>query len=142
MPPITHVTRVFPILLARDLDEAIDYYCDRLGFEVAWTWGDPISRAGVALDEVEIQLVGPGPNHPSGPAVVYCHMNGVDEYYESFRDRGADICMELGDRPWGMRDFRVSDPSGNQIGFASALWLLRPEEGERRQSTDIGPGKG
>jgi hypothetical protein len=27
--------------------------------------------------------------------------------------------MEIGDRPWGMRDFRVIDPSGNRIGFGA-----------------------
>jgi len=92
-----------------------------LGFEIAWTWGDPISRAGVALDEIEIQLVGICPQAPPGPSVVYCHMTNVDEYYESCRGRGANVFMELGDRPWAMRDFRVQDPSGNRIGFGSPL---------------------
>ena len=54
---------------------------------------------------------------PPGPSVVYCHMSGVQEYYEACRRHGADVAVELGDRPFGLRDFRVLDPSGNRIGF-------------------------
>jgi len=28
---------------------------------------------------------------------------------------------ELGERPWGVRDFQVADPSGNKLGFAELL---------------------
>ena len=85
---------------------------------MAWTWGEPAQRIGIALDEVQMHLVGPGPGLPPGPAVVYCHMTGIEEYYGACRARGAAIALELGERPWGVRDFRVLDPSGNRIGFA------------------------
>ncbi|MBM4015630.1 MAG: bleomycin resistance protein [Planctomycetes bacterium] len=78
-----------------------------------------MTRAGVSLDDVEIQLDGSGLGAPPGPSVVYCHMTGVDDYYAACRARGATIAMELADRPWGMRDFRVLDPSGNRIGFGA-----------------------
>jgi uncharacterized glyoxalase superfamily protein PhnB len=120
-PPMRRATKVSPVLAVRDLGEALEYYRDKLGFTVAWTWGDPVSRGGVTLDDVEIQLEGLGQGAPPGPSVVYCHMIGVDSHYEACRDRGAIVTMELADRPWGMRDFRVVDPSGNRIGFASAL---------------------
>jgi len=115
-----HVTKVFPVFTVRDLEEALEFYRDKLGFAIAWTWGDPMLRAGVALDDVEIQLEGGGLGAPPGPSVVYCHMTGVESYYELCRGRGTAVAVELADRPWGMRDFRVEDPSGNRIGFASA----------------------
>ena len=118
---MSRVTKVFPVFTVRNLGEALEYYRDKLGFTIAWTWGDPVSRAGVALDDVEIQLEGAGFGAPPGPSVVYCHMTDVDSYYEACRGRGATFAMDLADRPWGMRDFRVLDPSENRIGFASAL---------------------
>lgn len=118
---MTRVTQVFPIFLVRNLDEALSYYSDKLGFSIAWKWGDPVSRAGVALDDIEIQLEGAGLGAPPGPSVVYCHMTDVDAYFAACQARGAIVAMELGDRPWGMRDFRVLDPSGNRLGFASRL---------------------
>jgi len=113
------ITKAFPVFLVRDLDEALAYYQGRLGFSIAWTWGDPVSRAGVVLDEIEIQLEGGGLGAPPGPSVVYCHIRNLDAYYEACRARGAVLTMELGPRPWGMRDFRTIDPSGNRIGFAA-----------------------
>ena len=118
---MNRVTKLFPVFSVRDLSEALDYYRDKLGFTISWTWGDPVSRAGVALDDVEIQLEAAGLGAPPGPSVVYCHMTGVNAYYEACRGRGPIVAMELTDRPWGMRDFRVVDPSGNRIGFASAV---------------------
>ena len=115
------VAKAFPILAVRNLEEAIAYYRDRLGFSVAWVWGTPPVRAGVALHDVEIQLDASGSGSPDGPSVVYCHMRGVSEYYDHCRDSGATILFELEDRPLGARDFRVVDPSGNRIGFASPL---------------------
>ena len=112
------VNAVFPIFTVRDLDEAIAYYRDELGFTAAWTWGSPPIRAGVRLGAVEIHLVCDPNGLQLGPSVVYCHMTGVDAYYAACRSRGAEIAMELGPRPWGVRDFRVMDPSGNRIGFA------------------------
>jgi uncharacterized glyoxalase superfamily protein PhnB len=116
---MSRITRLFPVFTVRNLDEALAYYRDKLGFTVSWTWGDPASRAGVSLDDVEIQLEGEGLGAPPGPSVVYCHMVDVETYYESCLTRGATILMEIGDRPWGMRDFRVIDPSGNRLGFGA-----------------------
>jgi uncharacterized glyoxalase superfamily protein PhnB len=109
---------VFPIFSVRDLDEATAYYRDRLGFTVAWLWGTPPVRAGVRCGSVEIQLVCDPSGEAHGPSVIYCHMLGVDDYYRACVERGAIIHMPLGDRPWGAKDFRVLDPSGNRLGFA------------------------
>ena len=117
----SRVTKLFPIFAVVDLPAALAYYRDRLGFTIAWTWGEPVIRAGVVLDDIELHLELPGPGAASGSSVVYCHMTGVENYYEACRARGAKIVMELADRPWGMRDFRVVDDSGNRLGFASAI---------------------
>ncbi len=118
---MTHVTSAFPVFAVRDLPEALAYYREKLGFTVSWTWGEPTTRVGVRLDDIEIQLDGAGLGAPPGPAVVYCHMTGVDDYYAACRARGATIALEIADRPWGMRDFRVLDPSGNRLGFGSLI---------------------
>ncbi len=115
------VTDIFPIFAVRNFDEALTYYRDQLGFTVAWTFGEPPHHAGVRLDRAEIQLVAAGPGAPQGTGAVYCHMTGLDAYYQSCRERGANISQDLAPRPWGVRDFRVLDPSGNRLGFAELL---------------------
>jgi uncharacterized glyoxalase superfamily protein PhnB len=112
------VYQVFPVLTVTDLEPAIAFYRDALGFDLAWSWGEPPVRVGVRLGKVELQLVCDPHVERSGPSVVYCHMHGVDAYFEACRRRGVEFALELGSRPWGARDFRVIDPSGNRLGFA------------------------
>lgn len=113
--------KLFPVFAVRDLAAAIDFYQNYLGFKLAWTWGNPATRAGVALGSIEIQLDCAGAGAPPGPSVVYCHMIGVESYYASCKSRGVAFVLELGQRPWGMVDFRVADLDGNRIGFGSKL---------------------
>ena len=112
------VNQAIPIFAVRDLDEAIRHYRDKLGFTIAWSWG--IRRCGWGPRSTRSRYNSSAPATPDlhGWSVVYCLMVGVEEYYAACRARGAVIAMELGARPWGVRDFRVIDPSGNRIGFA------------------------
>jgi catechol 2,3-dioxygenase-like lactoylglutathione lyase family enzyme len=46
-----HLTKVIPVLPARDVADAVRFYVDRLGFEVAFHEGDyaAVRREGVVL---------------------------------------------------------------------------------------------
>lgn len=108
--------------LVQALERDLSYYTDKLEFAVAWTWGEPAARAGVVRDGFELQLVSDGRFAPECPSRIYFLVAGVDAYYAECVQRGADIQMALEDRPsFGMRDFRVIDPSGNVLGFGEPL---------------------
>ena len=47
-------------------------------------------------------------------------MAGVDAYYNHITNAGAKVAVALADRPYGMRDFRIVDPSGNELSFGEA----------------------
>jgi uncharacterized glyoxalase superfamily protein PhnB len=36
------------------------------------------------------------------------------------REGGAKVAVPLADRPYGMRDFWIVDPSGNELSFGEA----------------------
>jgi catechol 2,3-dioxygenase-like lactoylglutathione lyase family enzyme len=118
---MSRITKLFPVFAVSDLNAAIDFYQSSLGFALAWSWGNPVTRAGVSLDGIEIQLDCAGAGAPPGPSVVYCHMTDVSSYYAECKARGVRFALDLGERPWGMLDFRVADPDGNRIGFGSEL---------------------
>ena len=42
-----------PILSVADVSEALDYYGRVLGFQVGWTWGEPVHLASVCRNRVE-----------------------------------------------------------------------------------------
>lgn len=114
-------TGMQPVLAVVDLSADLSYYVEQLGFTVTWRWGEPAVRAGVARDGLELQLVSDQRFAPSCSSRVYFSVRGVDTFYEECLARGAEIDVKLGDRDFGMRDFRVIDPSGNVLGFGEAI---------------------
>ncbi|MFZ1771257.1 MAG: VOC family protein [Caldilinea sp.] len=92
-----------------------------LGFAVAWTWGTPPDRASVSRDNVEITLSKRGLADSHGPSRVFIQISDIDDYYATIRKAGAPIDVPLDDREYGMRDFHLIDPSGNQISFGQPI---------------------
>jgi uncharacterized glyoxalase superfamily protein PhnB len=105
-----------PILPVTDLAEALDYYQRVLGFQVGWRWGEPPRLASVCRDHVEVNLA-QSPEAKPAVAKVYFQMVGVDAYHDQVAAAGATIAVPLADRPYGMRDFRIVDPAGNELSF-------------------------
>lgn len=90
-----------------------------LGFKVEWKWGEPARLASVSRDRVELNLS--QSSKASLPlSKVYFQMTGVDAYYSDLAMAGARVAVPLADRPYGMRDFRIVDPSGNELSFGEA----------------------
>ena len=108
-----------PILSVTDLSGALDYYQNVLGFQVGWSWGQPPRIASVCRDRVELNL-SQSPEAQPGASRVYFQMAGVDAYYNEVTIAGANVAVALADRLYGMRDFRIVDPSGNELSFGEA----------------------
>ena len=108
---------VAPLLSVDDLKSALDYYQRVLGFQIAWTWGEPAYLASVCRDRVELNLGERGKAGPPGASRVYIRLQGIDAYFERVSKAGAEIATPIADRPYGMRDFGVREPSGNQLDF-------------------------
>ncbi|MEW6268099.1 MAG: VOC family protein [Thermodesulfobacteriota bacterium] len=117
---------VVPILAVDDLEAALAWYRDVLGFAVAWTWGEPPYLAGVCRDRVELQLARRGTVGPPGPSQVYVRMTGIDACYRRLAAAGAEIPVPLEERPYGMKDFSVRDPGGNRLDFGEELPVSDP----------------
>lgn len=112
--------RSTPIFSVLDLQQALDWYQNVLGFEVAWTWGNPTSRASVCRDEVEVNLA-MAPAEKAGMSAAYFVVTGVNAYHDLIMQAGGRIAATLGDRPYGMRDFSVLDPAGNELSFGESI---------------------
>ena len=118
MPNLLRIAPELPVL---DVRRALEYYNDRLGFHTAMTMpaGD---YAIVERDGVAIHLFQTNARH--APASIHIFVDGLDELHAELHRRGADVKQDIETKPWGNREFRVVDDSGNEIKFTEPL----PEE--------------
>ena len=120
MMPV-HFHSVSPFLASEDLPVSLAFYLDKLGFTLAWEWGQPAELAAVCRDEVELTLASRADAKPDGISRLYLHIDGIDDYHAQLLDAGVVITVAIADRPYGMRDFSVTDPAGNVLCFGQAL---------------------
>jgi uncharacterized glyoxalase superfamily protein PhnB len=113
------LNRVAPELPVPDLREAIGYYERNLGFALAM---EHHGYAIVERDRVAIHLfLDTGKEH--SPVGIHIFTDQIEELYAELKGSGARISQEIERKPWGNRDFRVTDPAGNVIKFTEPLPL-------------------
>ena len=111
--------RVAPEIPVADMSEALDYYESKLGFEVVMQMPDG-DYAIVVRDDVSLHLFEDRPRDLS-PVSFQIFVEGLDELYSEFESLGAKMVQSVVLKPWGNRDFRVADPSGNELKFSEPL---------------------
>ena len=116
----TRFESLSPILAVDDLHQALAFYRDLLGFNLAWCWGEPPELAGICRDAVELTLMDRA-DKPEGRARVCLRVTGIDALYAGLERAGAVISVPIGDRPYGLRDFRIVDPGGNELDIGEAI---------------------
>lgn len=122
--PIIDCDRYHTTLIVDDVPAAVEFYTTRLGFTPGFTWGEPVSMAGVNLGEVQIFLQ-QGTPRPEGCALHFI-VGDADELYAFQRARGVDIVAEPGDRHYGVRDYAVRDPYGHYLEFGQYIYNAGP----------------
>lgn len=110
---------VTPRLPVHDVEKLLQFYIDRLGFDLGWKWGQPTTHANVCRDNVSFDLI-LVPLARQGTAMAYVQITGVDAYHAELVARNVGVSA-VEDRPYGMRDFEVVDPCGNRIAFGQHL---------------------
>lgn len=113
------LSRIAPEIPVSNLRAAIEYYEEKLGFKsvMEMPGGD---YAIIERDEIAIHLFHDNTRSPS-PVGVHIFTHELDELYAELQQRGARLSQQIMRKPWGNRDFRVSDHSGNEIKFTEPL---------------------
>jgi catechol 2,3-dioxygenase-like lactoylglutathione lyase family enzyme len=102
--------RLVPIIPCNDLDESQAFY-ERLGFEVESIY--PAEGYRILRDSrgAHVHLTGTVP----GWVVPERNPYGVYFYAENVDVLAARFGREAQDKPWGIREFAISDPSGTLV---------------------------
>jgi uncharacterized glyoxalase superfamily protein PhnB len=108
--------------VVKNVPASVAHYRDTLGFEVAFTWGDPVTFAGVCRDDVTIHLQADDQTRrPAGGGAVSIFVDDADRLYAELTERGATIPIEPKTYPYGMHEFSAFDPDGNQLTYGHAV---------------------
>ena len=116
---MTKLVRIAPELPAANLDDAVAYYEQRLGFEVAMRLPGS-AYAIVERDCVAIHLFQDEATKSSAVG-VHIFTSELDQLFAELRAAGATITQGIVRKPWGNRDFRVRDEFGNELKFTEPL---------------------
>lgn len=117
------ITGLSPQFLVADLERAIAYYRDRLGFTLDFVYES--FYASVSRDGFSIHL-------KHGPRLAgekefriehehldaYVAVSGVRDLFGEMQRRGAGIVKPLEERPWSCVDFIVEDADGYILCFS------------------------
>jgi catechol 2,3-dioxygenase-like lactoylglutathione lyase family enzyme len=111
-------------LSVSDIPAAVDFYTKKLGFWLAFTWGDPPTFAGVNLGDVQIFLQQGTPSPPG--CSVYFVVGDADELYEFQRANGVEVVEPPADKPWLLRDYTSATSTAITSSSATAFRTHSP----------------
>jgi catechol 2,3-dioxygenase-like lactoylglutathione lyase family enzyme len=112
-----------PQLFVSDIGASCEFYTKKLGFKVAFTYGEPPFYGQVFRDGASLNL-----RYLDEPAIrpelrghllsASITLDDAKPLFLEFQAAGVVFHQALRTEPWGARTFIVGDPDGNLILFA------------------------
>ena len=121
------IRRIAPQFFTMDIPATLAYYKDKLGFECLSTWQNPPVYAIVARDQhaIHFRCAEPATANPDKYSEelldAYLSIEDADALYAEYVVRGVEFTRELGNMPWGAREFVVKDCDGRLLAFGANL---------------------
>jgi uncharacterized glyoxalase superfamily protein PhnB len=122
----SRITGIVPQFLVNDIDPAVAYYRDKLGFEHDFTHDSfyaSVSRNGFAIHLKHVDALPPDRAFRRQNEHLDAHIavSGIRDLFSELQTRGAVIFKPLEERPWGCLDFYVEDPDGYVLCFSERI---------------------
>lgn len=114
---MARMTRVAPEIPSADLQGALAYYEQKLGFRIAMRMPD---YAIIERDDVALHLFLDSTSEHS-PIGIHIFCAELDVICAELQRSGALLTQGIMRKPWGNRDFRVKDEFGNELKFTEPL---------------------
>jgi catechol 2,3-dioxygenase-like lactoylglutathione lyase family enzyme len=115
-------------LFVADIKASCDFYTGKLGFTVAFVYGDPLYYAQVTRDHARLNLRVVGQpvfvgdirerEHLLSASLTVATTDEIKQLFLSYQAAGVRFHRTLKKEPWAARTFVVMDPDGNLILFA------------------------
>jgi len=103
-----------------DLEKSVQFYTEILGFDLKFQYGSPPSYAGLCFGEAHLHLSCSYPyKNNTGHGNLYLIGDEVESIYSRCVEQGVDFYSHIEQRDYGLVDFAIKDPDGNQIGYGA-----------------------
>jgi predicted enzyme related to lactoylglutathione lyase len=122
-PRVAQITGIVPQLLVDDLDRAIAFYRDQLGFAVDFIYESfyaAVSRDGFAIHLKHAPKCAADRAHRKEHEHLdaYISVSGITGLFSELQMRGTYVSKPVEERPWACVDFYVEDPDGYILCFS------------------------
>ena len=114
-----------PQLYVQDIVTAVQFYSRQLGFDVAFTHGDPpfygqVVRGGARLNlrQVDDPVLDPVRRDSEQLLAASITLEDAEPLFLEYQSAGVEFAQPLHTEQWGARTFVVRDPDGNLLLFA------------------------
>lgn len=126
--PRSNLIHAEPQLFVADMRRALYFYVEKLGFEIAFSYGEPafyaqVFRQGARLNlrRTAIPAFDPAFSKAEGdPLSATIALDDAKPLFLEYEANAVDFQQRLRAEPWGAKTFIVRDPDGNLICFAGA----------------------
>jgi hypothetical protein len=113
------MNRAIPVVEVSNYEDATGFYVDMLGFEIMWVWRHApesmaylqIGKEDLVIRLKEVDKVVPGE--------VYFTVGSVDDINDLIISKGFQKSGRVVEKPWKMRELKVTDPFENRLIFGS-----------------------
>jgi len=122
------ITAAEPQLFVADIRASCDFFTGKLGFGIAFSYGEPPFYAQVKRDGARINLrCVEQPAIDAGlrdreqllsAALTVATTEEIKALFLEFQASGVTFFQTLRREPWGAKNFIVKDPDGNLLLFA------------------------
>ena len=114
-----------PQLYVQDIAVSCEFYARKLGFSVAFTYGEPsfyaqVFRGGARLNLrlVDDPVVDPVRRDREQLLAASITLDDAKPLFLEYQHTGVEVVQPLRTEPWGAHTFIVRDPDGNLVLFA------------------------
>jgi len=117
----TAIGSVAPVFCVTDMQAAMGYLGECLGFAEVGRAGDPPVWASYVRGRIEVMLVCGDYPTAAQDWVAYFYVDDVDALYTEFQTRGARIKGPPVNKPYNNREIEVQMPDGRVLAFGGPI---------------------